>query len=137
MSAEEMAGAINGALPNVKKGTLRFFGDWFGRQMDNIHSIVAAEADESRLCLTFNEDETLDIWDPENLDLEPDVLFVIRSASRVRWEWFYYGRPKTPDNRYFIEYRRVDNAIHRDTDRPASMDSPPTVDPRAPAVTIN
>ena len=131
-----MAAAINAAPPDVKKGTLRFFGDWFGRPMDNIHSIVAAEADESRLRLTFNEDETLDIWGPENLDLESDVLFAIGSASRVRWEWFSYGGPKTPDSRYFIEYRHADNAIHRDTDRPSSMDSPPTVDQREPAVTI-
>jgi hypothetical protein len=29
---------------------------------------------------------------------------VIQRASRVRWEWFYYGRPKLPENRFFVEH---------------------------------
>ncbi|HEV2754977.1 MAG TPA: hypothetical protein VG318_04295 [Actinomycetota bacterium] len=134
--AQKMAQTINGAPPRLKRGSLQFFGEWFGRPGDNNHSIVAAEADENRLRLTFDDDETLDVWDPKELELQSDQLFVIRSASRVRWEWFHYGESKTPDNRHFIEYRYGDNAIQRRADRPASV-GPATANPHRPAVTIN
>lgn len=134
--AQEMAQTMNRALPRLH-GSLQFFGEWFGRPWDNNHSIVAAEADENRLRLTFDEGETLDVWDPKGLELESDRLFVIRSASRVRWEWFDYGGSKTPDNRHYIEYRDAGgNAIHRRADRPSSV-GPATADPHQPAVTMN
>ena len=134
--AQMMAQTINRAPPQLKHGSLQFFGEWFGRPGDNNHSIVAAEANENRLRLTFDDDETLDVWDPKELELESDQLFVIRSASRVRWEWCSYGEPKTPDNRHYIEYRNDDNAIQRRADRPASV-GPASANPHQPAVTIN
>lgn len=134
--AQKMAQTLNRALPRLKHGSLQLFGEWFGRPWDNNHSIVAVEADENRLRLTFDDDETLDVWDPEELELESDQLFVIRSASRVRWEWFSYGEPKTPDNRHYVEYRNGESAIQRRADRPASV-GPATANPRRPAVTIN
>lgn len=130
-----MARTINRASRRSKSGSLQFFGEWFGRPWDNNHSIVAAEANGNRLRLTFDDDETLDVWDPEELELESDQPFVIRSASRARWEWFSYGEPKTPDNRHYIEYRNG-NAIQRRADRPASV-GPATASPHQPAVTIN
>ena len=133
--AQKMAQTINRALPRLH-GSLQFFGEWFGRPGDNNHSIVAAEANEICLRLTFDDDETLDVWDPKELELESDQPFVIRSASRVRWEWFSYGESKTPDNRHYIEYRNGDNAIQRRADRPASV-GPATANPHHPAVTIN
>lgn len=133
--APEMVRAIKGALPRLH-GSLQFFGEWFGRPWDNNHSMVAAEANENRLRLTFDDDETLDVWDPTGLDLGSDHVLVIRSATRVRWEWFDYGGPKTPENRHYIEYRRVDNAIQRRADRPASV-GPAAANPHQPAVTIN
>jgi hypothetical protein len=131
--AQKMAQAINRALPRLH-GSLQIFGEWFGRPGDNNHSTVAAEGDENRL--TFDDDETLDVWDPEELELGSDPLLVIRSATRVRWEWFDYGSPKTPDNRHYIEYRNGGNAIQRRADRPASV-GPATANPHQPAVTIS
>ena len=133
--AQKMARAIKRALPRLH-GSLQFFGEWSGRPGDNNHSMVAAEADENRLRLTFDDDETLSVWDPKELELGSDQVFVIRSATRVRWEWFAYGEPKTPDNRHYIEYRPGDDAIHRRADRPASV-GPATANPHQPAVTIN
>lgn len=133
--AEKMAQTIDRALPRLH-GSLQIFGEWFGRPWDNNHSMVAAEADENHLRLTFDDDETLDVWDPKGLELASDPRFVIRSASRVRWEWFDYGEPKTPDNRHYIEYRNGGTAIHRRADRPASV-GPAAASPRQPAVTIN
>lgn len=134
--AQEMARRIDRALPRLKSGSLQFFGEWFGRPGDNNHSVVAAAADENRLLLMFDGDETLVVWDPEELELESAQLFVIRSASRVRWEWFSYGEPKTADNQHYIEYRNGGNAIHRRADRPASV-GPAAANPHQPAVTIN
>lgn len=135
--AQEMAQTINRAPPRLKHGSLQFFGEWFGRPGDNNHSIAAAAADENRLLLIFDGDETLVVWDPEELELESDQLLVIRSASRVRWEWFSYGEPKTPENWHYIEYRKNgDRAIQRRADRPASV-GPAAASPHQPAVAIN
>jgi hypothetical protein len=37
-------------------------------------------------------------------------------ASKVRWEWFYYGREETPANRYFIEHVRDGDTVQVTTD---------------------
>ena len=86
-------------------GALCFFGEWFGgRPYDNQHTLTDLSGDEDYVLLTFDEGETLGVSDPQGVSVVDDGLRIAR-ASRVRWEWFYYGRPKTPDNRYSIEYR--------------------------------
>jgi hypothetical protein len=98
------AEAINGALGAIMQGSLAVFGDIFGGRIDNIHIITGAHAEpDGRLLVHFNEGETLTVWDPEGVRVAPDE-FRISSATRVRWEWFWYGRDKTPENRYFIEH---------------------------------
>lgn len=84
-------------------GSLCVFGDWFGRPMDNWHQVVSHEEKEGYVRLTFNEGETLEVWEPAGLRME-GKSFIIQQASRVRWEWFYYGRPKLPENRFSIEH---------------------------------
>ena len=54
--------------------------------------------------LSFNEGETLVIEHPTGVSVADDGLRIAQ-ARRVRWEWFYYGRPKTEANRFAIEYR--------------------------------
>ena len=46
-------------------------------------------------------------WQKVALDHQ---TFRIQNAARVRWEWFYYGRPKTDQNRYFMDFTRT---VHR------------------------
>lgn len=84
-------------------GSLRIWGHWFGKPYDNDHAIVACTVANASLELLFDEGETLSIWEPRGLQL-PSSGFSILSASRVRWEWFYYGRPQIPANRYFLDY---------------------------------
>lgn len=91
-------------------GSLCAFGDWFGRPMDNLHKLVSFEAKEDYLRLSFNEGETLEVWSPQGLKIE-GKRFLIQHAKRVRWEWFYYGRPKLPENRYFVEHVTDGEAI--------------------------
>jgi hypothetical protein len=114
---EDVAAEITSRLPNVRHGSLRVFGDIFGGRVDNIHIVTSARSDGEppRLVVTFNEGETLEVWDPEGAVVDLHTLRIAK-ASRVRWEWFYYGREKTPDNRYFIEHVRDGDTVRVTTD---------------------
>jgi hypothetical protein len=54
----------------------------------------------------------------------------IQNAARVRLEWFHYGRPKTDQNWYFIDFARTDHRI--DSQNNFGLSLRPTL--RAPAV---
>jgi len=103
--AEKIADRICRGLPNIKSGTLRFWGSWFGRPHDNWHQVVACEASDLVLRVRFNEGEVLSVWSPRG-GVFDDRTFRIQNAQRVRWEWFYYGRPKIADNLYFEDFSR-------------------------------
>lgn len=103
MKSKEIAEAILELPKRNRSGTLRTFGDWFGRPMDNIHSVVAAEAEGERLVLRFDEGERLTVWEPDGFEVEGRTLRLHR-AARVLWEWYSYGEPKTPDNLYRLDY---------------------------------
>ncbi len=45
-----------------KGGSLRIFGDWFGRPYDNIHILKTFSFVDDILTVTFDDDETLIIW---------------------------------------------------------------------------
>ena len=113
-NAESFASEINGKLTNLKVGSLRFWGHWFGRPYDNFHRIVSCSALDDTLFLRFNENEVLSVWSPVRLTAS-STQFRIAQASRVRWEWFYYGRPQIPENLFFedLEYG---SKIHSNVD---------------------
>ena len=96
-SANAVAVRIQQLLPHVHSGTLRFWGAWFGKPHDNFHTIVRADADDDCLILHFNEEETLRVWNPTGCQID-SKQFIILSASRVLWQWYWYGRPHTPSN---------------------------------------
>jgi hypothetical protein len=108
--AARIAEQIQKALPGVKSGTLRFWGVWFGRPHDNIHAVLECEAKDDVLRIRFNEDEVLSVWFPKELTLDASK-FQIFDAERVRWEWFYYGRPKTEENRFFYDLIKTDKSV--------------------------
>ena len=87
-------------MPVLKAGTLQFWGEWFGRPHDNIHRVVECNASKEVLKLRFNLGETLSVWRPTGC-VADEQEFSIRGADRVLWEWFYYGRPRTPANLFF------------------------------------
>ena len=107
---QEIAKDITEILPHVKRGTLRFWGKWFGRPFDNHHWLVACDATDDCLRLRFNEDEILAVWNPANVEIN-ETTFRIGSATAVRWTWYYYGRPKTPENLRYWDYVRQDGKI--------------------------
>jgi hypothetical protein len=135
-AASELAGQILRLLPDVKRGSLVVYGDIFGGRIDNMHRVTSAHAiaETDRLIVEFNEGETLEISDPRDASISSRE-FRIASASRVRWEWFYYGRPKTAENRFFIEHVRTQDTVVVSTN-PSRTGSTfaPTVE--APAVEL-
>jgi hypothetical protein len=110
--AQTIADVISRQLPDVKRGSLVVFGDIFGGRIDNVHTVRSARAvgTPQRLIIEFDDDEILEVWDPEGAIVSATDLRIDR-ATKVRWEWFYYGRPKTPENRYFIEHVNVGETI--------------------------
>ena len=131
--ASEMAIEITRLLPDLKSGSLVVFGDIFGGRIDNIHRVIAAEAIEASntLVVRFDEDEVLKVADPGGAEFGAQV-FKISSASAVRWEWFYYGRPRTAENRFFIQHAWKAGRVVADSDATwAPMDLSPTSDRRA------
>jgi hypothetical protein len=62
------------------------------------------------LILEFDAGETLTVENPEGLEVS-STAFSIRSASAVRWEWFYYGRPNIADNRYYYQFARSGSRV--------------------------
>jgi hypothetical protein len=103
--ARDVAAEISSRLPNVRRGSLVVFGDIFGGRIDNIHIVTSAEVagQPEHLLVRFDNGETLEVWDTDYVVISAEK-FRIEDASRVRWEWFYYGRPQTASNRYFIEH---------------------------------
>jgi hypothetical protein len=101
---------LNENFSKFKGGTLRMFGDWFGRPHDNFHQAKQFSFDGCILTVTFYEDEQLIVWNPQDVIVERH-RFIIGNADRVRWEWYYYGRPKLQENRFFLDYTRTSDGI--------------------------
>jgi len=101
--AQDIAERIAKALPHVKRGTLRFWGAWFGRPNDNVHTLRMCDGTQNILRLYFDEGEVLSVWSPGGLNMGKSV-FRIKSAERVRWEWFSYGGPKSDENLFFQDF---------------------------------
>jgi hypothetical protein len=133
-NAHVLADRVRKLLPNVKRGSLRFWGNWFGRPHDNYHTLIRCEGDANVLKLFFDEGETLSVWSP--LEMAADrSQFRINSADRVRWEWFYYGRPKTVENLFFEDFVRAGQGVAASTN--VNWYSPDlTTDLSLPAVEI-
>jgi len=132
--ASEVAAHIQQLIPCVKSGTLRFWGIWFGRPHDNWHTIVRTEADCDCLTLHFNEEETLQIWHPTSCQID-ERQFVILSASRVLWRWYWYGRPHIPENLKSYDFVRSEAEVSFQSTFPHSPDEKPSI--HEPAVQIH
>ena len=90
---------------NIKSGSLCFYGAWFGKPLENYHTIKEINYLEIEDCIaiTFDEGEILSIWNPRGLVCEKNQ-FKIEKASWIRWMWYSYGAKKTPDNQSYAEF---------------------------------
>jgi hypothetical protein len=126
---------INRLLPDVRSGSLCFFGEWFGGRPDNWHVVMDASAPAGNaLLVRFDEGEALTVVSPDGVSISADT-FRIEHADKVRWEWFYYGRPQRPENLYAIEYVRGETGVEV-TDTSDWYDPEHRPDPAAPAVVM-
>jgi hypothetical protein len=110
----EMSDRIRLEIPRVKSGTLRFWGEWFGRPYDNVHRIIGCMSVKDCLTLHFNEGETLSIWSP-SLVTANQRAFRVEDAEHVRWEWFFYGRVQSDENRFFMDFQKVGGKVTAST----------------------
>jgi hypothetical protein len=111
---QQIADDVAKHLTTIKSGTLRFWGHWFGRPYDSWHRVVSCTFTGEFLKLVFNEDEALYVWDGHNAIVSAET-FQIATASRVRWVWYSYGRPKTPENLYFQDFKRTADGVSPQT----------------------
>ncbi len=93
-------------------GSLRFWGDWFGRPADNIHTVVSTEFSpkDNRLVLYFADGETCTIYDPAGIVNEEEE-FCIKDASRIEWQWYAYGPEHSAQALCRRIYTRKDNNV--------------------------
>jgi hypothetical protein len=109
MSAETISKIINETLPNVKGGTLRFYGEWFGRPMDNYHKLIDSKSMSDILILHFDNKEKLIVFEPAIYRIDNNHFIIERSSGLV-WQWYYYGQPLVNENLRTIKYI-VDNNV--------------------------
>jgi len=102
---EELVSLIENDENLFKGGTIRIFGDWFGKPYDNYHKIDNAEYDNDKkvLILNFGDKERLEIYNPCHI-FEVSTFLKIVKADRVRLNWYYFGKEKKKENLYFIDY---------------------------------
>ena len=96
-----------------KNGTLRFWGDWFGRPSDNYHKVVAADYDTNKsiLVIRFDNEEKCIVYEPIDI-ISNKNDFHIAKATKIVWEWYLYDKERTPQNLCKIVYSRTnDNEI--------------------------
>lgn len=87
----------------IKGGSLSFWGVWFGRPCDNFHVPINAELDGGVLTICFDEGEKCVVYDPFDIVNEPND-FHVKRASKIVWEWYYYGRKQAPENLFRWEF---------------------------------
>ena len=100
---ESIAIKIRKKVGKLKSGSLQFYGDWFGKPMDNFHTIIDADSNEDIINIYFDEGERLIVYSPSDVSIGHDI-FQIKKADKIRWEWYSYGQDKTEDNKYYLEY---------------------------------
>ncbi|MGG4032396.1 hypothetical protein ABEV74_01620 [Paenibacillus cisolokensis] len=110
ISAKVIAQQINQLIPNIKSGTLRFYGEWFGRPMDNNHRIIRADYQEQLLLIYFDNNETLYIKFPEDVLISQEI-FIIKNSKGLIWQWYYYGSEQINKNLRAYNYIVNNEAI--------------------------
>ncbi len=110
-----------------KSGSFCFWGDWFGRPLDNTHRCVSASLEGDLLMADFEEGESLTVYGAKEV-FSDDGKFYVTDADMIVWEWDLYDEPKDDDSRRFIEYRKLpDGRIQKTSDLGSGI--PEYIDP--------
>ncbi len=77
----------------TQKGSLCFYGDWFGRPYDNCHKIIHTAYDGEILEIQFDQYERLLVYNPENVSSTEQEL-KIEKAQKIKWIYIPYHSMK-------------------------------------------
>lgn len=105
----QMVQMVNQAIPQPK-GELYVLGHGFRRPYGHPYTISACTGTGDQLMITFDEGETLTLWQPRDLQLTSESL-VIRQANQIRWEWTHSDWPKVPGAFHILDLCRRGNNI--------------------------
>ncbi|WP_017754960.1 hypothetical protein [Calidifontibacillus oryziterrae] len=102
MEADEAVKIINN-LDEKPGGTLRFYGEWFGRPYDNYHKILECSFNDGILIIKFDAGELIKIWNPNKIIFNHKEL-TIKESICVEFIRYYYGKPQTSENLIIDRY---------------------------------
>ena len=93
-----------------KSGTLRFWGNWFGKPYDNFHHVVHVDFDTetNSLILYFDMGEICIIENPDGI-VNNAHTFRIHKASSITWQWYSYGYIPRPEMICMETYLYIDS----------------------------
>lgn len=115
------------AFSITKQGSFRFWGDWFGRPLDNSHKCVSASYENGLLMADFADGETLTVYGAKGV-YSDEGKFYITDADMIVWEWYLYDEPEEESSRRFIEYKKLpDGRIKKTSDLGSGI--PQYIDP--------
>lgn len=115
MEAMELIKEINN-LEEKPEGSLRFYGEWFGRPYDNYHKILECVFKDGILKIKFDAGETIKIWNPNNIILNKNEL-IIKDSTCVEFLRYHYGKPQTKENLIIDRYSNGELIIPSIKDR--------------------
>jgi hypothetical protein len=107
-----IAGRINREISTIKRGAFKFWGVWFGRPFDNVHTIVRAESHIDTLRFSFAAGEDLLLCNPAGIRIDAEK-FIVLKASRIRWTWYPSVARDTPNS---MEYLFDGRGVTRNTE---------------------
>lgn len=108
----EFMNDYNNGKISVKSGSLRFYGDWFGRPMDNYHTVININYEKRMLEFMFDNNEILQIYNPRDIETDKGI-FTIRRAERIIWKWYTYGKSCDEDNLRYIKYEVTESGVKK------------------------
>ena len=109
-SASEYTRTFNSNENLFKKGTIRIWGDWRGRNLNKEHEIDSITFSENKLTVLFKNQLFLIISNP-GIILESKTFLKVFSADSVSWNW---KESKSKRELYF-NYKKCENEIITET----------------------
>lgn len=106
MNSEEFFDLIN-KIKVKPAGTLRFYGEWFGRPYDNYHLLTDCLLEDGILTLIFDQGERIKIWNPNKISLNNKEL-KIKKAECVDFIRNINGKTDTEETSLIVD-RYVSN----------------------------
>jgi len=107
---EQVAKNISLMLPHVKSGPMRLWGQPLGRTGEDAHFLIGCEAIRDCLRLRFTDDEMLAVWNPTEIEINAK-RFRIGCATAMRFTYYFWDRPRLPENIFYRDYAIHDGLI--------------------------